>query len=135
MELKVRNSVQALQAFLDFLSAQGLSLPAEPASSWQEKTIYAEGIEDYAVTARQFSCEDWISEVRQNVAPLARTVYSIKVFNKNARVYAEGRTGADGLTVETRRSDRLSDADSQLLMSEFRRKSSIPPPRPGGYGH
>ena len=80
-EVKVRNASQAVEAALAYLREQaGQSIPAA-GSKWQEKTLYATGVEDYAITSKLFISGDWMVEVYQGIAPVSSTIYQITVFN------------------------------------------------------
>ena len=69
-------------------SRQSQSLPAA-GNNWQEKTLYATGVEDYAVTSKLFMFGDWMVEVYQGIAPVSSTVYQITVFNPELKILLE----------------------------------------------
>jgi hypothetical protein len=133
--ISVRNAAQAWRTVLAYL--QSHSLPQVPAqnTTWTEKTLYAEGITDYAVTGKLFTTGDWIIEVTQDVAPLSRTVYTLTVFNSQSGWYWKGYVNAGGSIIEVTAFQFLTEKERGEINAEFVRKSQIPPPRPGGYGH
>jgi hypothetical protein len=133
--MEVRNAAQAVRAALDHFQVKSLPHGPSPGTAWQEKTLYAEGNMDYAVTGRLFSSSDWKIEVTQDVAPLSRTVYLVTVFNTLSGWYWQGSIKADGSISEIRYWQLLPETESRIIEAELTRKSRIPPPRPGGYGH
>jgi len=134
-EVKIRNASQAVEAVLAYLREQvGQSLPAA-GSKWQEKTLYATGVEDYAITSKLFLSGGWQIEVFQGIAPVSRTVYQITAFNPELRSYWKGSIQADGSIREGSPLTTLSEEGSRKLADELAKKINAPPPKPGGYGH
>jgi hypothetical protein len=83
--VKIRNVAQAVDAVLSCLRTQKAPTITGADTKWQEKTIYSGEPQDYAITGKLFTSDEWIIEVLQGVAPLSRTVYLISVFNPNSR--------------------------------------------------
>jgi hypothetical protein len=129
----VRNPAQALRTILAYFH----SLPQSPPqnTNWMEHILYAEGITDYAVTGKLFISGEWKIEVTQDVAPLARTVYTLAVFNSRSGWYWKGSVNAGGGIIEMNNFQFLPEQQRGEIEAEFIRKIQIPPPRPGGYGH
>ena len=90
---------------------------------------------DYAVSSKLLSAGDWTIEVFQGVAPLAKTVYQITVFNARLHWYWEGSVGADGSLTEVSPFRLLSEEESNRKAEELSKKIRMPPPKPGSYGH
>ena len=134
-EVKVRNASQALEFALAYLREQaGQSTPAA-GSNWREKTLYATGVEDYAITSRLFISGEWMVEVFQGVAPVSSTIYQITVFNPGLRLFWKGSIKADGTILEDSPLKTLSVEGGRKLGEEMTKKINVPPPKPGGYGH
>jgi hypothetical protein len=134
-EVKVRNVSQAVESALAYLREQaGQSTPAA-GSNWREKTLYATGVEDYAVTSKLFMFGDWMVEVYQGIAPVSSTIYQITVFNPGQRLYWKGSIKADGTIREESPLTTLSEEGGRKLAEELTKKINVPPPKPGGYGH
>jgi hypothetical protein len=134
-QLKVKNAAQALRAALDYFQERDLPQAPLPNLAWTEKTIYAEGVEDYAVTSKCFTSAGWSVDILQDVAPLSRTEYAITVFGSSSGWWWQGRIKADGAITETGPCQILPLQKRDEVEAEFLRKSRIPPPRSGGYGH
>lgn len=135
-EVKVRNATQAIEAALTYLQDEvsQSSLPAA-GSKWVEKTLYATGVEDYAITSKLFTSGDWMVEVYQGIAPISKTVYQIIVFNPGLKCHWKGSIKADGSIQESSPLTTLSIEGSRKLADELERKMNVPPPKTGGYGH
>jgi hypothetical protein len=133
--VKVRNATQAIEAVLSYLREQHVPEFPDKDIKWQEKTIYSTEPMDYAITSKLYTSDDWLIEVFQGVAPVSRTVYQITVFNSRLRCYWQGSVSADGGISEDNAYGLLTEVESQKLAEEFLKKSQVPPPRPGGYGH
>ena len=133
--MKVRNAAQAIDTALSYLRKQ--QVPAVPAENtkWQEKTIYSTEPEDYGITSKLLTSDDWLIEVFQGVAPLSNTVYRITLFSTRLNYYWQGSVRADGSITEAKAFRLLPEEESRRIAAEFSRKSEMPPPRPGGYGH
>ena len=74
-------------------------------------------------------------EIFQGVAPLSSTVYQITVFSAKLHWYWKGSVKVDGGVTEVSAFRLLPEEESQKMAEELLRKSQVPPPRPGGYGH
>ncbi len=135
MEIKVRNAAQAIDVALAYLRKQNIPDVPDAGLNWQERTLYSAGIEDYAITSKLFTAGDWAVEVYQGVAPVSSTVYQLAVFNTRLRRYWKGNVQADGKLTEVNPPKTLSEEESRKVSEEISRKTKIPPPRPGGYGH
>ena len=133
--VKVRNAVQAVDAALAYLRKQQAPKAPDTNTKWQEKTLYSTERQDYAVTSKLFTSDDWLIEVYQGVAPLSSTVYQITVFNTKLHCYWKGNVKAGGSITEENTFRALSEDESKKISEEFSRKSQVPPPRLGGYGH
>ena len=133
--VKVRNAAQAIDAAISHLREQQAPEVPDTNTKWQEKTIYSAEPMDYAITSKLYTSDDWLIELFQGVAPVSRTVYQITVFNSRLHYYWQGSVRADGGITEENVYQMLSEEESQNLAEEFLKKSQIPPPRPGGYGH
>jgi hypothetical protein len=133
--VKVRNAAQAIEAVLSYLRKQQVTEFPNKDIKWQEKTIYSTESMDYAITSKLYTSDDWLIEVFQGVAPVSRTVYQITVFNSRLRCYWQGSVTANGGISGDNAYRLLSEEESQKLAEDFLRKSQVPPPRPGGYGH
>jgi len=133
--VKVRNAAQAINEVLLHLRKQQVPEVPDTDIKWQEKTIYSTEPMDYAITSKLFTSDDWLIEVYQGVAPVSRTVYQITVFNSRLRCYWQGSVRADGGISEENTYRLLSEEENQKLAEEFLKKSRVPRPRPGGYGH
>jgi hypothetical protein len=135
MELKVKNTAQAIEIVLAHLQSGAPHDAPGPGLPWQEKTIYAGGTMDYAVTSKLLTAGDWTIEVYQGVAPLSKTVYQTSVFNTGSRWYWEGSIKADGSLTETKSFRQLSEEESRRKSEELLKKIQVQPPKPGTYGH
>ena len=135
LPVKIRNAAQAIDAVLACLRKQKTPVIPDAEAQWQEKTIYSGEPQDYAITGKLFTSDEWLIEVLQGVAPLSRTVYRISVFNPLQRYYWTGSVKADGVIEEEVALKELPEPEAQMIADEFLLKSKIPPPRPGGYGH
>ncbi len=133
--VKVRNAAQALNAALSYLRKQQAPKAPDTNTKWQENTLYSTERQDYAITSKLFTSDDWLIEVYQGVAPLSSTIYQITVFNANLHWYWKGNVKADGGIIEEKAFRLLSEEESQKMAEEFLSKSQVPPPTPGGYGH
>lgn len=133
--VKVRNAAQAIDEAFSYLRKQQVRRAPDKNIKWQEKTLYSTGPQDFAITSRLFTSDDWLIEVFQGVAPLSRTVYQVTVFSAKLHCYWKGSVMADGGITETNAFRLLSEEESQKITEEFVRKSQVPPPMPGGYGH
>ncbi len=134
-EITVRNALQALKTALDYFQERSSPQAPSPTTAWTEKTVYAEGIEDYAVTGKHFTSGDWKAEVTQDVAPLSRTLYLVTVFSSSSGWYWQGQIKADGGIIEVVPLKFISGKEKEEVEAEFIRQGRIPPPRPGSYGH
>jgi hypothetical protein len=133
--IKVRNAVQAMNSALVYLRQHHAQNVPDQDTAWQERTLYAAGVEDYAITSRLFTADDWLIEVFQGVAPLARTIYQVTVFSPKYRCYWQGSVKADGEVTEAIAFKLLPEEESTQISEEFVRKCQVPRPRAGGYGH
>ena len=133
--VKVRNAVQAIGAVLSYLRDNSIENTPIADTKWQEKILYSPGPPDFAITSKLFTSGDWQIEVSQGVAPLNRTVYQVILFNARIHLYWKGSVKADGTITEDSPFKQLSEEESQQITKEFLRKSQVPPPAPGGYGH
>jgi hypothetical protein len=133
--IKVRNAHQALIVAVSYLKGHSAVNAPPEVATWQEKTLYAPGIEDYAVTSKLFTYGDWMVEIYQGVAPVSNTVYQVTIFNPEIRASWKGRVRADGTVIEISPLIELPETESSKIAEEFTRKTRVPPPRPGGYGH
>ena len=118
-----------------YLSKRGMLEAPGKDTEWQQQTIYSAEPQDYAITSKLFTANEWSVEVYQGVAPLGSTVYHVTVFNEKLKLYWKGSIRADGSVAEEAAFRRLSEEESQKIAEELSRKRQIPPPRPGGYGH
>ena len=134
-EVKVRNMFQAVEIALAFLRERSdKSIPAV-GNKWREKTLYATGVEDYAITSKLFTDGDWMIEVYQGTAPISKTIYQITVFNALLGCYWKGDIKADGSIQEVSPMTTLSKKKAHKLTEELVKRINMPPPKPGGYGH
>jgi len=133
--VKVRNAAQAIDTALSYLRKQQVAALPDENTKWQEKTIYSTEPQDYGITSKLFTTDDWLVEVFQGVAPLSNTVYRITLFSVRSNYYWKGSVRADGDVTEASAFRLLPEEESQKITEEFSRKSEVPPPRPGGYGH
>ena len=118
-----------------YLSKQGMLEAPGKDTEWQQQTIYSAEPQDYAITSKLFTANEWSVEVYQGVAPLGSTVYHVTVFNEKLKLYWKGSIRADGNVTEEGAFKRLSEEGSREIAEAFSGKRQIPPPRPGGYGH
>jgi len=133
--VKIRNAGQAVDAILEYLREQKtLEVPAQN-TRWREKTLYSGESQDYAVTSRLFTSGEWLIEIYQDVAPLSRTVYQVRLFQATRHYYWHGSIHANGEVKEATDYRILSEEESRKIANEILLKSKIAPPRPGGYGH
>jgi hypothetical protein len=135
MELKVKNTAQAVDMALAYLQSDAPNEAPAPGLQWQEKTIYAGGTMDYAVTSKLLSAGDWTIEIYQGVAPLSKTVYQTSVFNTGNHWFWEGAVKADGSLTEVSPFRRLSEEESLRKAESLSKKTQVQPPKPGSYGH
>jgi len=133
--VKVRNAAQAVETALSHLRKKRTAKVPDSKNKWKEKTIYTTGPQDLAVTGKLFTSDDWLIEVSQGVAPLSSTIYRITVFSTEQKYYWKGSVRADGGVTEVSAFRALSEEESQKLAEEFVKRSQVPPPRSGGYGH
>jgi len=133
--IRVRNTAQAVGSILTYLRKQNTQNAPVDGVEWQEKTLYAPGNPDFAVTSRLLTSDDWLIEVSQEVAPISRTVYQVTVFSSRFQRYWKGSVRADGSVSEETAFKQLSEEESQRVDEEFMRKTQVAPPMPGGYGH
>jgi len=133
--LKVSNAIKALNTALFYLQEREIREAPDTNTTWQEKTIYSTGPQDYIVTGKLFTSGDWLVDVSQNVAPLSRTVYRVIIYNSEQNYHWLGDIRADGSVEEISTFRPLSEQEGRETAAEFRRKNEIPPPTPGGYGH
>jgi len=133
--VKVRNAAQAIDTALSYLRKQQVAALPDENTKWQEKTIYSTEPQDYGITSKLFTTDDWLVEVFQGVAPLSNTVYRITLFSVRSNYYWKGSVRADGDVTEESAFRLLPEEESQKITEEFSRKSEVLPPRPGGYGH
>jgi hypothetical protein len=133
--IKVRNATQAMNSALSYLRQQRADNVPDEDIGWQERTLYATGVEDYAITSRLFTSDDWLIEVFQGVAPLSRTVYRVTVFSPKYRWYWQGSIKPDGSVTEAIALKLLPEEECHQISEEFVRKCQVPRPRAGGYGH
>lgn len=133
--IKVRNAAQAVDAVLSYLREKKVENTPSGGIEWQEKILYSPGNPDFAITNKLFTSGDWSIEVSQGVAPLSRTVYQVTVFNAELHRYWKGSVRADGSIMEDSPFKLMSEEEGQKIAEEFLRKSQVPPPAPGGYGH
>ncbi len=133
--LKVRNAAQAVDTALSHLHKNHVQNTPGADTKWQEKTIYSPENPDYAITGKMFTSDDWWIEIFQGVVPLSNTVYKITVFNAKLNYYWKGSVKADGSVTEAGAFRLLSEEESRSMSEEFLKKSQVPPPRPGSYGH
>jgi hypothetical protein len=135
MELKVKNTAQAVEIVLTYLQSRESQAAPAPGLKWQEKTIYSTGPQDYIISSKLFSSDNWLIEVYQGVAPLINTVYQITLFNTQSHHFWEGSVRADGSLTEVSPFKLLSAQESSRKSEEFSSKTQVAPPKPGGYGH
>ena len=135
MELKVTNAAQTVDIIVKYLRARSPKEAPEAGLSWQEKTLYAAGPQDFLVSSKLFTAADWNLEISQNFAPLARTVYQASLFNGKARLFWKGNVKADGSLAEETQLKNLSTKESQEKSAELVKKMQVPGPKFGGYGH
>ena len=133
--LRIRNVSQAIDTVLLYLKNQSAIKVPDKNTKWQEKTLYSKGPQDFAITSKLFTFDNWLIEVYQGVAPLSRTIYQITVFNDKLNYYWKGSIRADGGIADESAFRQLSVEESKKTIEEFMTKSRIPPPKPGGYGH
>ena len=133
--VKIRNAAQAVDAVLSRLREQKTPVIPDVNTKWLQKTVYSGEPQDYAITGKLFTSDEWLIEVFQGVAPLSRTVYRLRVFNPERRYYWKGSIRADGVLQEELDFRELPGPEARKIADEFLLKSKIPPPRPGGYGH
>ena len=133
--VKIRNTTQAVDAVLSCLREQKAPKIPDAETQWQEKTVYSGEPQDYAITGKLFTSDEWLIEVLQGVAPLSRTVYRISIFHPDSRYYWKGSIRADGVVQEEVAFKELPEPEARKIVDEFLLKRKIPPPRPGGYGH
>lgn len=133
--LKVRNATQAVNESFSHLRRKKAQDNPDVNIKWQEKTLYSTEIQDYAITGRLFISDDWLIEVYQGVAPLSSTVYHVTVFSPKLHRYWKGSVRADGIVTEESAFRLLSEEESQKIGEEFTKKTQVPAPKPGGYGH
>ena len=133
--VKVRNAAQAVETALSHLRQKWTAKVPDSKAKWQEKTVYATEPQDLAVTGKLFTSDDWLIEVSQGVAPLSSTIYRITVFSTEQKYYWKGSVRADGGVTEISAFRALSEEENQKLAEEFVKRSQVPPPRSGGYGH
>ena len=134
-EVKVRNASQAIAVALSYLREQAAPGIPDAGNKWQEKTLYAAGVEDYAVTCKLFISGDWMIEVYQGIAPISSTIYQITVFNAKLGCFWKGSIKADGSIKEINPLTMLSEEETRKLAEELAKRINVPPPKPGGYGH
>lgn len=135
MEIAVKNAAGALETVLAYMQNRGINNAPPAGTKWQERVLYNEGPEDMAVTSRLFNADDWTIEVSQNIAPLSRTIFQVNVFNARLHSFWKGCVRADSGQVEAGSFGSLSEDESRQAEEEFKARSRIPPPKPGGYGH
>jgi hypothetical protein len=134
-EIKVRNASQAVEAALAYLrEVGGQSIPTA-GDKWEEKTLYAAGVQDYAITSKLFTSGDWRIEVYQGIAPISKTIYQVTVFNPVLGLYWKGNIKADGTNQEASPLTKLSEEKTRRLAEELLKRMNVPPPKQGGYGH
>jgi hypothetical protein len=134
-EVKVRNASQAAGAALAYLKERGGQTTPAAGDKWQEKTLYATGVEDYAITSKLFTSGDWKIEVYQGIAPIAKTIYQVTVFNPVLGRYWKGDVKADGGIQEVGPMTTLSEERTRKLTEELAKRVNVPPRKQGGYGH
>ena len=133
--IKVRNAIQAIDTALTLLRKQKIPKVPDKNTKWQEKAIYSTEPQDYAITRRLFTSDNWSIEVYQGVAPLSSTIYQVTIFSEKFDCYWKGNVKADGSIEEVIAFKLLSEEENRDIAEDFLRKSRIPPHRPGGYGH
>ena len=135
MELKIKNTAQTVEIVVSHLQTRGPQKAPQAGLQWQERTIYSAGPLDCAVSSKLFSADDWTLEVYQGVAPLINTVYQIALFNTKSRLFWKGSVKADGSLNEETPLKLLSEEEGRRKSEELNKRSQVPAPKPGGYGH
>lgn len=133
--IKVRNAAQAVNAVIEYLRRKKIQNTPDEDIKWQEQTLYSPGPQDFVVTSKLFKSDNWAIEVLQGVAPLSRTVYQVTVFNAEFHFYWQGSVKADGSVTELIAHKILSEEENAKIAEDLLKKSRVPAPKAGGYGH
>jgi hypothetical protein len=131
---KVKNASEAMNVSLLYLREHNSQNAPGTSIKWHEKTIYSEGPGDLVTTSKQFTSDDWIVEISQNLAPLRNVVYQVAIFSPVIGWYWKGSINAEGIVREESAFKQLSDDKKREMTEGFLKKSRTPAPV-GGYGH